>query len=371
MSISAVHKYKLRELLFVTTYWVISIRVFIVLESYHLSDDSLIDPKVFQILLTNLTASLAAGVAIGLVTGFIELYFFQRYFRNQPFYRLLFAKILAYLSSVIIIGFITYFIYNWIYHENDFIQCMQLSIGMFTSGAFYRIMLVGGIFSMGLNFLLIIKNKIGHSIFIPILFGKYHRPKDENRIFLFIDLKSSTSIAENLGHKKYSRLIQDCFNDLSNLVIKYRGAIYQFVGDEAVITWKAKRADNYQECVKLFFAYQEFLFSRTPYYRENYGLVPLFKGSANAGRVMVAEVGGSVKSEIAFHGDVLNAAARMMELCHVYKKSLILSDHIFNHLPTDMNGILINYQGEFQLRGKDKKINVFSATSANHNRSLN
>jgi len=44
-----------------------------------------------------------------------------------------------------------------------------------------------------------------------------------------MDLKSSTYYAEQLGHFKYSRLIQDCFNDLSASVLKNKAQIYQFV----------------------------------------------------------------------------------------------------------------------------------------------
>ena len=40
-----------------------------------------------------------------------------------------------------------------------------------------------------------------------------------------IDLKSSTQAAEQLGHKKYSLLIQDCFRDLSDLIVKYGGGV--------------------------------------------------------------------------------------------------------------------------------------------------
>ena len=33
-----------------------------------------------------------------------------------------------------------------------------------------------------------------------MLVGKYHQPRVEDRIFLFIDLKDATECAEQLGH---------------------------------------------------------------------------------------------------------------------------------------------------------------------------
>ena len=57
----------------------------------------------------------------------------------------------------------------------------------------------------------------GKGVFVNILLGKFRRPKEQERIFMFIDLKDSTTIAEKLGHLRYTYLIQDCFNDLNRL----------------------------------------------------------------------------------------------------------------------------------------------------------
>ena len=53
---------------------------------------------------------------------------------------------------------------------------------------------------------------------------------EEKRIFMFLDLRSSTFIAEKLGHKLYSEFIQDCFLDLE-VVRRHKAEIYQYVGD--------------------------------------------------------------------------------------------------------------------------------------------
>ena len=45
--------------------------------------------------------------------------------------------------------------------------------------------------------------KFGQGTLWKIITGKYRRPKEENRIFMFVDLNSSTTIAERLGAKNY------------------------------------------------------------------------------------------------------------------------------------------------------------------------
>ena len=54
---------------------------------------------------------------------------------------------------------------------------------------------------------------------------------------MFMDLKSSTTVAEKLGHLKYSSFIRDSFMDINEVVPLYNAQVYQYVGDEIVLSW--------------------------------------------------------------------------------------------------------------------------------------
>ena len=97
-----------------------------------------------------------------------------------------------------------------------------------------------GIACMLALFILQVNEKFGQGVLINMLRGKYHLPKEEDRIFMFMDLKSSTSFAEKLGHIKYSQFLQDCFFDITDVVTKNDAKIYQYVGDEVVLSWGLK-----------------------------------------------------------------------------------------------------------------------------------
>lgn len=161
-----------------------------------------------------------------------------------------------------------------------------------------------------------------------------------------------------MGHFKYSQLIQDCFYDLNEIVPTYYAEIYQYVGDEAVLSWPYKKGLTNHNCVALFFAFQDVLKLRNSYYMDKYGLIPEFKAGLHGGKLMVAEV-GVVKKELAFHGDVINTSARIQAECNKHNVPLLLSEELKNDLM--VNGRYSTKSiGNLLLKGKKKELNVFT-----------
>ena len=175
---------------------------------------------------------------------------------------------------------------------------------------------------------------------------------------MFIDLKSSTSHAEQLGHVKYSELIQGCFFDLTDAVVRHQAVIYQYVGDEVVLTWRKDRGLADGACLGAFFAFDETLKARRSHYEARYGLMPEFKAGAHAGRVTVAEV-GEIKKELAFHGDVLNTASRIQGKCNELDCNLLISEYV-RDLLDGQPGYEFEFRGSVELKGKDRPARIYS-----------
>ena len=70
-----------------------------------------------------------------------------------------------------------------------------------------------------------IDQRYSPGVFWEILTGKYLRPKNEKRIIMFLDLKDSTPIAEQLGHEKYFLFIKDFIHYVSIAILDNRGMI--------------------------------------------------------------------------------------------------------------------------------------------------
>ena len=54
-----------------------------------------------------------------------------------------------------------------------------------------------------------LRDIVGPEMYQSVLRGKYSIPIEENRIFIFMDLVDSTTIAEKLGHIDYSKFIKE------------------------------------------------------------------------------------------------------------------------------------------------------------------
>ena len=205
-------------------------------------------------------------------------------------------------------------------------------------------------------FLLQVNDKFGPGVLVKFLKGKYHRPQKEQRFFMFLDMRSSTSIAEKLGNEKYFNLLSDLFYDITDTILDYDGEIYQYVGDEIVISWTMKKGIKNANCLHCFIQIQKKLNSLSPYYENKYGLTPEFKAGLHFGTVMAGEI-GSIKKDIVYSGDVLNTTARIQEQCNEYKVDFLLSKKAFDLMEDNSQFDLISL-GNIELRGKENEINL-------------
>jgi adenylate cyclase len=175
---------------------------------------------------------------------------------------------------------------------------------------------------------------------------------------MFSDMKSSTTIAEKLGHIKYFELLREYYADLSDAIIQYSGEIYQYVGDEIIVSWKFENGIENNNCIKCFFAMKEDLRKRAEGYQKKFGVLPTFKAGFHFGKVTTGEI-GALKKEIIFTGDVLNATARIQGLCNQYNVDLLISGDLMKNSTIDTE-FQIKSLGENELRGKKENIALYT-----------
>jgi len=88
------------------------------------------------------------------------------------------------------------------------------------------------------------------------------------------------------------------------------GEIYQYVGDEMVVTWPVSAGRTDARPLACFFAIEAAIEAAAGEFEREFGIVPRLRAALHAGPVIGGEIGDS-KREIVFHGDVMNTAARL------------------------------------------------------------
>jgi adenylate cyclase len=196
---------------------------------------------------------------------------------------------------------------------------------------------------------------LGKNFLFKLFVGKYHNPFEESRVFMFLDIKSSTTLAEKLGHKVYLQLLNDFFYDVSIAVSETKGEIYKYVGDEAIISWKMKKVTGKSLPLDCFFRIDAEIEKNRSKYLRKYNIVPEFKAGIHGGTVVTGEM-GHMKKEIAFLGDVLNTTARIESLCNTLNQNLLVSDQLLEKLSTEK--YKTEQLGEKEMRGKSKAVKI-------------
>lgn len=288
---------------------------------------------------------------LALVTSLVDTFLFKRLHLRLPFGILILIEIIV---QLIIVYVVWIFVLTFVWHAVLGVPHAPDEAHDYSNYSFILILLF---FLIGLGRLVIATDrKLGHGNIWKLITGRFYNPIEDERVFMFIDLKDSAKIAEQLGHIKFSRFIKSCFSDLS-IVDNYRAEIYQFVGDEVVLTWCKKNAFKNNNYLNAFYAFKTELLKRRDYYIKTFGVQPFFKAGVHAGLVVTTEV-GDLKREICYHGDTINTAARIQGLCNAYDAELLISNEVYK-LTENKTGHLFIDQGKVDLKGKDEDAHVF------------
>ena len=302
------------------------------------------------------------ALILGLLIGLLEVQYLGKWFRKSSLLKKILLKTAIYMLLLTVFMILLITIGRALEMNLSPLDERVLEIcGIFLSSfAFWTILLY---VSAGIGVSIFYTERgdnTGQGVLLNFFTGKYHRPKEEDRIFMFLDMKSSTTIAEKLGHVEYFKILKNYYSDLSDPIVKYGGEIYQYVGDEVVVSWKYKKAfnnnNNNNNPLQCFFAMKESLIGQSKKYMEEYGVILTFKAGIHLGRVTTGEI-GDIKKEIIFSGDVLNTTARIQGLCNNYKVDLLVSE---DYLETIGHNSRFNSEalGATKLRGRNEKINL-------------
>ena len=217
-------------------------------------------------------------------------------------------------------------------------------------------------------FFLQVCDKFGPGNLWRFLIGEFHSPRQVDRIFMFLDMKASTRIAERLGHHQYFNLLRHCFAEMTGPVTRFGGEIYQYLGDGIIISWPMSRGFKQWRCIHCFFAIRQQFRRRGSFFHRQFGILPVFKAGLHCGAVTAGEL-GQLKTEIVFSGAVLNTTARIQDQCNALGADFLISEQACGHL-SDAGDYAFIPKDAVVLQGRRDKIRLFAVAEADRERDL-
>lgn len=344
--LSGFGKYKMRTVLSIALAWTLIDSIVILL----MRDDDLISIRFF----------IVREVVVFIIScfmGYLFAFALRNVFSKQPpFVNFLFKSFILILAAFFI-NLLFHFLDSMVLHGKELTEAMQLSFNdMFQTKLLLRKILYWLILLVITQLYVEINEKYSPGVFLDIIRGKYMQPKIEKRIVMFMDLKDSTPIAEKLGHVENFKFISDFIFDVSMALIEHDGRIYQYVGDEIVVSWLFTKR-NAQKCLNSIIEARRNLQRHGGRFRRKYDIIPEFRVGVHMGEVTVGQI-GVIKKDLAMSGDTMNTAARIRSACTELNQKFLMSKDFME------NSGLTGWQGEslgiVDLKGKAEGIELFS-----------
>lgn len=301
-----------------------------------------------------------AGLLMGLGTGLMDGYVWVGWLRKRRFGVVILLKSIAYLA--VILGVLT--LLSGFFEPGNPNEGWRATLlsgrlrGLLVEGRIMTTIIVCFMILVSTQFVAQVSRHLGRNVLLKYITGQYYHPQEEERIFMFVDMHNSTAIAERIGNFQWHALLNDFFFDISRAIGRTKGEIYQYVGDEVVISWPREKGLKNLNCIRCFFMMYYRLEGRSDRYQRKYGVAPTFKAGLHIGKVVAGEI-GDFKRSIVFHGDTINTASRIQSEANRLNRRLLLSERLLKLL--DIEGVYTtDYIGKISLRGKAEEVVLYS-----------
>jgi adenylate cyclase len=299
-----------------------------------------------------------AFAVIGFVVSATLVFYLKGAFRHYPLWASVLIKMAVTFGLFILIAFVmlsSYYVFSEHRTLDKFADSFYREV--FLTRGFMIFMFDLAVMTLLTILIIEVTDKYGPGGFWSMMRGKYNKPRIENRIFIFVDINNATTIAEKLGHTKYFRLLRDFFAEITIPILANGGKIYQYVGDEVVLSWKNTPL-NKQRSFKFLRQAFFLLKRREAKFIKRYGICPTFKAGIHSGEV-TAGVIGIVKKDLVYSGDTLNTTARIRSKCHELEETFVVSEGFLHEFSTPF-AYKVNEIGEMELKGRTEKEKLFS-----------
>ncbi len=148
---------------------------------------------------------------------------------------------------------------------------------------------------------------------------------------LFCDIRSFTSISEELQPRQVVRFLNDFYSVMTVVIKKYGGSVNMFIGDEIFAVFGAPLSTTNNERRAVLAAIE--MIEKIKHLNEKYQpdfRRPIQVGiGVNSGEVVAGNMGSEEKIEYSVSGDTVNTAKRLESLTKDMPNTIIVSESVY------------------------------------------
>ena len=211
-------KIKLKQVMWLTVAWTL-IGLLDALNIHAMSYSDYIIIKTYSYDFNRyLWVNTLSGFFSGIISGSILIFYLRERFRNRSFGFSLLINSIAISTINFIIGAVAFDLFMSIRLSRFDTDTMMAAAALLRSVFYYKSLIFWSIIVVLTIVTLHVNDKYGPGVLGKLILGQYHSPREEERVFMFVDIKSSTTIAEKLGHIHFFDLLNDFFSDITNAI---------------------------------------------------------------------------------------------------------------------------------------------------------
>ncbi|MBO9200038.1 MULTISPECIES: adenylate/guanylate cyclase domain-containing protein [Niastella] len=357
LKLGAISRYRIKLMVMTALFWTIIDTGVYLYKFFRDHINEAIDPFDMH---TSAVLLLRTGLVfiICLAMAYLLIYQLKHLVRNLPLGLGLLIKSILLVGAAFLLNYILHYTYIWLIEKEP----LTTELGhnyykTFQSSLFFSQWIRWLITFLVTILIIEVNEKYSPGVFLDILAGRYLTPKNEKRTVIFIDLVDSTTIAEQLGHKKYFRFIRDFIYFISIALLENDGQIYQYVGDEVVASWVVKNSNANKKCLQALLDCKRLLKRNNKYFKRQYGFVPEFRAGIHTGEVTIGEI-GVIKKDLAMSGDTMNTAARLRSATSELNQQVITSKAFVSQ--TNLKNWQFANLGLVDLKGKESAMELYA-----------
>lgn len=179
---------------------------------------------------------------------------------------------------------------------------------------------------------------------------------------LFADIRSFTSIVENMAPELVVGMLNDYFEAMTAVVFAYNGALDKFVGDELMAVFGLADSEDHgaSAAVDAAMAMQQTVSMLMERFRQKKEPTFAVGIGINTGDVLVGNVGSRNRMDYTVIGDVVNVAARLQQQAE--GGSVVIGEETYRYNTSQVH---IIRQGEVAVRHREKPVKFYQVTGDN------